>query len=292
MFNIIVNPTANNGKVANVVKKVSKYLKSQNVEFLVFFAETAEELDAITKKLCRENERDFIVIGGDGTLNKFINGLTDPSKTNLGIIPAGKHNHFARYLGISKNPIEAIRTILEYPTIKVDYLKCNEYRALNLVSCGAVEVAENKFLNQDKTAKLSRNKILKDTLKNFSGLALSIEADNLKQKEKLYTSCAVCNGGFYGDNIYVSPLSNMHDGLANVVTIGYIDSEKVKKDYMITKQGKHIYQNPSSNTWSTFVNIKSKQPFDALLDGELYKFNELEINVIAKGLNIHTKPQS
>ena len=288
MYNIIVNPTANNGKASKVIKKMSKYLKSQNVEFLVFFSETADDITTTTKKLCKDGEREFIVVGGDGTLNRFINGLVDPSKTHFGIVPAGKHNHFARYLGIPKKPVNAVKNILEHPTVKIDYLKCNEYRAINIVACGAIEVAENKFLNQSSDAKLSRRAILKNTLKTFDGIPFSIEADNLNQKNKLYASCAICNGGFYGDNFYISPLSNMHDGLANLVTLEYSDNKKVKKDYIIAKKGKHIYKDSSSNTWSSFVTIKSKQPFSAMLDGEIHEFNELEINVIPKGLNIYT----
>jgi len=289
MYNVIVNPLAGKCKASKVIKKVSKYLKSQKVEFLVFFSETAEDVNDISKKLCKDGERDFIIIGGDGTLNHFVNGLTDPSKVNIGIIPAGKHNHFARYLNIPKNPIEAVRTILEQQTIKIDYLKCNEYRALNLISCGAIEVAENKYLSQDKNEKISRRKILKNTLENFEGITLSIEADNLKQKDKLYTSCAICNGGFYGDNIYISPLSNMHDGLANLVTIDYTDGKQVDKDYSVVKKGKHIYKSPTNNSWSSYVNINSDSPFATMIDGEIYQFENLEINVIAKGLNIYTK---
>lgn len=291
MYNLIVNPNANNGKASEVIKKVSKYLKSQAVEFLVYFSENGEDITNITKKLCKDGERQFIVVGGDGTLNHFVNGLIDPSKTNFGIIPAGKHNHFARYLNLPQKPIDAIKNVLENSTIKVDYLKCNEYRALNIVSCGAIEIAENKFLTQDKDSKLSRRKILKNTLKNFEGISLNIEADNLKQKDQIYTACAVCNGGFYGDNVYVSPLSNMHDGLANVVTIDYNETKQVKKDYTITKSGKHIYKNPTSNSWSTQIKITGNEPFDTMIDGEIYQFNTLEINVIAKGLNIYTKPR-
>lgn len=291
MYNIIVNPNANKSQASRVVKKVVKYLKSQAVEFLVYFSENSEHITTITKKLCRDGEKEFIIIGGDGTLNHFVNGLTDPSKAQFGIIPAGKHNHFARYLNLPKNPIDAIKNILEHPSIKVDYLKCNEYRALNLVSCGAIEMAENKFLTQDKDNKLSRRKILNNTLKTFEGIKLSVEADNLKQKDKLYTACAICNGGFYGDNIYVSPLSNMHDGLANLVTIDYNDASAVKKDYKITRSGKHIYKNPTSNSWSTQAKLTSKQPFDTMIDGEIYQFDTLEITVIAKGLNIYTKPR-
>ena len=291
MYNVIVNPVAGKNRASRVIKKVSKYLKGQNVEFLVFFSETAEDITNTTKKLCKEGERDFIVVGGDGTLNHFVNGLTDPSKVNIGIIPAGKHNHFARYLNLPKKPVDSIRNVLEHTTIKIDYLKCNQYRALNLVSCGAIEMAENKFLTQDKDSKISRRKILNSVLKTFEGIPLAIETDNSKQKEKLYTSCAVCNGGSYGDNIYVSPLSNMHDGLANVVTVDFDESAQVKKDYTVVKKGKHIYKNPTSNSWSTRVSITGKQPFDTMIDGEIYKFDSLEINVIAKGLNIYTKPR-
>ena len=291
MYNVIVNPLANNGNASKVIKKVSKYLKSQAVEFLVYFSQDGEDLINITKKLCKDGERQFIIVGGDGTLNNFINGLIDPSKTQFGIIPAGKHNHFARYLNLPKNPINAIKNILENNAIKVDYLKCNQYRALNLVSCGAIEIAENKFLTQDKDSKISRKKILNNTLKNFEGISLNIDSDNLKQKDVKYTACAICNGGFYGENVYISPLSNMHDGLANLVTIDYNSTQKVKKDYNITHSGKHIYKKPTSNSWTTQVKVSAEQPFATMIDGEIYQFNNLEINVIAKGLNIYTKPR-
>ena len=291
MYNVIVNPLAGNNRASKVIKKISKYLKKQKVEFLVFFSETAEDINNIGKKLSKEGERDFIIVGGDGTISHFVNGLTDPSKVNIGIIPAGKHNHFARYLNIPSNPIEAIETILDQTTTKIDYLKFNEYRALNLVSCGAIEIAENKYLSQDKNEKLSRRKILKNTLENFEGIPLDIEADNFKQNDKIYTSCAVCNGGFYGDNLFISPLSNMHDGLANLVTLDFSDNKQVNKDYTIVKKGKHIYKKTSSNSWSSYVNIKSETPFDTMIDGEIYQFNNVEINVIAKGLNIYTKPK-
>ena len=52
MYNVIVNPAAGNKKASKVIKKVAKYLKSQNVEFLVFFSETPEDDNNITKKLC------------------------------------------------------------------------------------------------------------------------------------------------------------------------------------------------------------------------------------------------
>lgn len=287
MYNVIVNPIAGKGKAVRAVKKVVKYLKSQNVEFLVFFSETADDIGVITQNLCKSGEKEFIIIGGDGTLHNFINALTDPSKTYFGIIPAGKNNHFARYLGIPFNPVKAIKNILENTPIKIDYLKCNEFRVLNLISCGALELAQSNFVNQEQDG-LSRSKVFNQTFEEFQGIKLAIETDNGKIKETLYISCAVCNGGFYS-NMYISPLSNMHDGLANLILNNYTPSEKIKHGYKSIKKGKHIYTEPNSNSWTSHINIKSNSVVNATFDDEPYNFTELDINVISNGLNIYTK---
>lgn len=290
MYNVIVNPTANDNRVSAVVKKVVKYLKRQNIEFLVFFAESLDDLTSTTKKLCKNGEKDFIVIGGDGTLHHFVNSLIDPSKTNFGIIPAGKHNHFAKYLNIPTKPIDAIKNILEHPAIKIDYLKCNQYRALNLISCGAIEQAEKNYINQDESVKKqSFNRILNLTLQEYKGIHLTIQTDESSLKESVYTAFAVCNGGFYGDNIYVSPLSNMHDGLANVIALEFNSESPIKNEFKMVKNGHHIYINPTSNSWTSSATITSPSALDTMMDGELYSFDKLEINVISHGLNIYTK---
>lgn len=289
MYNVIVNHMANKSKASKVAKKVSKYLKSQGVEFLVYFSESSADITETTQKLCKSGEKEFIVVGGDGTLNHFLNGLTDPSKINFGIVPAGKNNHFAKYLNIPNKPIDAVKNILEHSTVKLDYLKCNQYRAINSICLGAYEIAQQKYEAQPAESKISYNTVFKNAIKSYSGLNLSIDSDNLKQKDGIYTAVAVCNGGFAGKGLYVSPLSNLHDGLANLITINYKDAPNLKIDYKELQNGQHIYKHLQSNSWTTFANIKSATPIDVTLDGELYSFEQLEINVISNGLNIHTK---
>lgn len=289
MYNIIVNHTANNNKASKVVKKVSKYLKSQGVEFLVYFSQSSADITETTQKLCKSGEKEFIVIGGDGTINRFLNGLTDPSKINFGIVPAGKNNHFAKYLNIPLKPIDAVKNILEHSSIKLDYMKCNQYRAINSICCGVYEIAQQKYENQEADCKMSYKSIFKNVLKTYSGLNLTIDSDNLKQREGIYTVVAVCNGGYASKNLYVSPLSNMHDGLANLVAMEYTDVANVRQDYNKLQKGEHIHANIQSNSWTTFASIKSNTPINVSLDGELYSFDQLEVNVISNGLNIRTK---
>jgi YegS/Rv2252/BmrU family lipid kinase len=62
----------------------------------------ASEADAISqvKDLCRDNDQPLIIaVGGDGTINTVINGMTEKSAV-LGIIPLGTANVLALELGI------------------------------------------------------------------------------------------------------------------------------------------------------------------------------------------------
>ena len=52
------------------------------------------------------------MVGGDGTANEVINGMTHFEKVRFGVIPTGSGNDLARGLGITGTPTEVIGHIL------------------------------------------------------------------------------------------------------------------------------------------------------------------------------------
>ena len=64
---------------------------------------------------CYGRDVDMVVCcGGDGTLNETVTGLLRTGATTpLGYIPTGTTNDFAASLGLSHNPVQAARDILE-----------------------------------------------------------------------------------------------------------------------------------------------------------------------------------
>ena len=53
----------------------------------------------------------LIVVGGDGTLNEVLNGITDFDRVRLGVIPTGSGNDFGRNLKLPKSSKESLKQI-------------------------------------------------------------------------------------------------------------------------------------------------------------------------------------
>ena len=111
----IVNTNARTGKAGFVWHRICNMLEERKIAYEAY--ETKDEGHAT--ELAREiSQKDkdkiyLIVVGGDGTMNEVLNGITDFDKVRFGMIPSGSGNDFARGLMIDKNPNIALHQILK-----------------------------------------------------------------------------------------------------------------------------------------------------------------------------------
>ena len=114
MLYFIVNHTSATGKCRNVVKKVIECLSERGEEYKLYRTKYKGHASEIAEKLCNlpDEKITIIVIGGDGTINEVLNGITDFEKVRLGIIPAGSGNDFARGLKIGTDINELVDKLL------------------------------------------------------------------------------------------------------------------------------------------------------------------------------------
>lgn len=99
MYYIFVNPASKSGNGATLWAEAEKLLKEQNVEFETHFTEKNVPItDQYNDIYSKTSERPIklIVLGGDGTLNQVIQGITHPEETELSLIRSGSGNDFSR----------------------------------------------------------------------------------------------------------------------------------------------------------------------------------------------------
>lgn len=75
------------------------------------FSKSAEDGCLKAHRAIREGADTIIVVGGDGMINTIGRMLID-QEVNLGVIPTGSGNGFARHFGIPLTPSQAIRALV------------------------------------------------------------------------------------------------------------------------------------------------------------------------------------
>lgn len=121
MYHFIVNTKSRTGKTANIWKELECYLKKQQTDYMVYQTEYEGHGKALATEICKATQGEIcmVVVGGDGTINEVLNGITDFSRVKFAVIPLGSGNDFARGLGIKKRkPLEVLKQILSQKQIR------------------------------------------------------------------------------------------------------------------------------------------------------------------------------
>lgn len=287
MLNLIVAPKKLDSKAESYAKRIVKYLKTEKVEYSVYFSMSLEDITANVNELTLLGETEFVVIGGDVVLNQFINSFKELNKVKFGIIPTNHNDDFANYMGLETSPILAMKQILKRNVEQVDLMLVNDKKVINNVIIGAsVEVFEQ--FNQFGWKSFVTETIAKFKTKNkFKGVELTLQTKNNKARKENIYELVVANGGF-SKGKKVSPLSNVSDGLFNLI---YTKSNTDKTNNKTLKQyedGEHIYDESLNQYWLDNIKITSpNNKIKALLDGRVFNLEKLEIVIIEKGLKIY-----
>ena len=117
---LIFNPTARGDKARNFRKSLGQL---QNECTLLETTAPGSATD-LAAQAVRDGYKTIVATGGDGTVNEVVNGLAKEreglGQVQLGILPLGTMNVFARELGIPLSAKRAWKTVLHGQTRAVD----------------------------------------------------------------------------------------------------------------------------------------------------------------------------
>lgn len=142
MYYFIVNEGARSGKGRLVWKQLEEILEERKTEYICYKTEYAGHAHGLARKICAqpEKEKTIITVGGDGTVNEVLNGITDFSSIRFGVIPVGSGNDYARGLKLDADPRAGLTHLLDTPvcsTIDLGKITWNEGRDSRLFAISA-----------------------------------------------------------------------------------------------------------------------------------------------------------
>jgi len=114
MYYFIINPNSRSGRGKEIWNFVKADLDELMLEYKFYFTKYEFHATKIASYICKNvtGSKNIVVLGGDGTINEVMNGITDFENVTLSYIPSGSSNDFARSLGIPSNPKDALSIAL------------------------------------------------------------------------------------------------------------------------------------------------------------------------------------
>ena len=286
MFHIIFNPVAGKKKSIKKLRVVERVLAERELSYALHQSKDVHDAQEIVRGLTEAGETEFIILGGDGTLNEVLNGLKDPSICTLGLVPSGTGNDFAARMGISLDPEKAILRILDGEAKPVDYLEVSGTRCMNVAGLGIdVDVLERCQRGRLK-GKIKYLFSLIRSLFAFKGCQVEIRSEERVETYDVLLG-AVCNGSQFGGGVRICPIADSTDGKLNAVLVESPGGKwKIIKAFLSLMKGK-ILEKPITTTFlCDEIKIIPKSNCAMQMDGELYKEYDFTAK-IGKGLRFY-----
>lgn len=273
---LLYNSFSGKGKGKNIVRDLKQILDGKAIDFEAFENDWPISLNGF---------REVWVIGGDGTLNYFLNHYKE-IKIPIAIFPGGTGNDFHWKFYGNINFHAQVEKVLKGEIRRVDLGICNGERFINTIGLGF----DGEVLKEVKTARY---------IGGHTGYLLIVIKKIFSYKEKTYVVelngssfesksllFLVSNSSRTGGGFMVSPLAEIDDGLLNVV---YSKSLTLLQRLMLlpkVEKGKHLDDKNISHDLCKEIHIKCEDEIYYQLDGELRKSKDFEVFVVKAGLEV------
>lgn len=259
MYHFIVNPNARSGLGIKVWEQLNQILLRQTKAYEVYFTKHRSHATKIAQKITSDSSLTpdtciIVALGGDGTINEVVNGIQDFSKVTLAYIPLGSSNDFARSVGLSTDPVEALLHILAFDSFQemnIGEITYGDHSRKFIVSsgmgfdaaiCHEVDFSPIKpILNKIKLGKLSYVCI---ALKNLfiqtpSRLSIVIDGKPKATFDKVYFAAAM-NQKYEGGGFMLCPDAKYNDDKIDIIVAEGFPKWKVLFLLVLALSGKHI----------------------------------------------------
>lgn len=273
----IINSFTTKEKTNELKEKIKTYCHNKKIDYIIEVNSLETSTEEIVKKY-KNNNYIIIGIGGDGIINRILNGIMN-TKNILGFIPYGTGNDF--YKSVKKEIKEEITPI--------DVAKINNKYFIN-TSCFGIDadVANNKNIVKTKLIpkKQKYNIALIYTFFKYKCRELEVEVNNEKYND-LYTTIAICNGSYYGSGYNIAPISDLQDSLLDVYLVPKLNKLSMIKLILKMKKGKHQDSDKLKYFKTNKITLKSPKKITCNIDGEELTDDTFNIELIPKGIKIY-----
>ena len=268
---ILGNLNAGNGRSQKLGNWLEKELHKREIDANLFMDHWPDILDTFS---------DIWLIGGDGTINYFINHYPDCSKP-LALFKGGTGNDFAWKLYGDTSDSEQLEQILKSNPKPVDAGKCNDTLFINCLGVGF----DGEIIQHMKSIRFLGGTIgylFAVILKIFSfhEYLFEISCGSEKWNDR-YLLVMVTNSSRAGGGFFVAPEAMIDDGKLNMVLCKKLPVWKRLQYLPMIKKGKHLHLPFIIQRLGESFSIIAESKIAIQVDGELLYAKDIVVELLS-----------
>ena len=294
---IIANPFSNSGKTAEVIDLVIEKLQSNLISHQIKLTERSGDEIGFVKEATQAGYNKILAIGGDGTVQKVVAGITiqkniPTEKMIFGLIPSGTGNDWAKSKNIPSNVSDAINLLINGSINEQDVgvakiVGSSETKIRYFVTYSGVGF-DSFMLEKIKNYKwLGKLSYLVCAIMNFTkykNVALEVVTSKTKIDASVFLlGVGICKYTGGGMQLIKNPKGN--DGLLNITIAQEFSKFDIIRNFFNLFNGSIFNQRKVLTLSDSSAKICAKNG-DLVCqgDGEIFGVGKIEYSVIKKGL--------
>lgn len=267
---IVCNALAGKGYSEHLTRQLQELLEKQQIPCTSFLDDWPERFSGFS---------DIFILGGDGTLNHFINRYPNIS-IPLSVFKGGSGNDFGWKLYGNLSFEAQVRKVLAAAPRPVDAGSCNGRLFLNGVGIGFDgEVVRSMGRKRIIAGHLAYLATVIRKIFFFREKVLELGYNGRIEQDK-YFMISVANGSRYGGGFLVAPQAVVYDGWLDLVIIRKIHPLKRFLYLPRVEKGKHLSLSVIKTDKIKHITIRAGQLLPAHVDGELMEDKEFNIEIL------------
>jgi diacylglycerol kinase (ATP) len=298
----IVNPVSAGKKTLKEWPSFEKHLKENGYKFDWIFTEYPEHATIITREVIKSGYNLVVSVGGDGTMNEVLNGFFENgniinSDAKLAVFARGTGCDFIRSFGIKRGFENFVKVLEKNEVQKLDVGKVSFLHTSGQSVTKYFLNISDVGLGGETTRRVNKTKKhLKGFLAFLIGAMLTIlkyrnktiklEIDGEVVKNERINSVIVANAKYFGGGMYISPNSEVNDGLLDIIVIGDFKTLELIRDFHLIYNGKHLTHQKICHYKAKKVKITSEPVALLEFDGEQQGTTPAEFEIIHQAVKV------
>ncbi|MBN1190542.1 MAG: diacylglycerol kinase family lipid kinase [Dehalococcoidales bacterium] len=296
---VIVNPAAGANSTQRKWPGIKSCLKRIGLSFDFQFTEGRGHGIELAKAAASDGYRNFIAVGGDGTVHEVANGILqtpNASQTVLGMVCTGTGSDLSRSIGIPHNYSQACNSLTSNRRMVIDvgsveYTHKGQRAQRYFVNSAGIGIDAAVTEATEKLPKYFGGTIpyLIGLVRSFTGyrnkqVSFRIGTGPLEKARVL--SMVIANGGYFGGGMRIAPEAKLDDRLFDIVIINDFSKVDLLKNISRVYKGTHLTHPKVRLERADGITIESNQKFLLQADGEFLGEGPVSLSLLPGALSL------